>query len=88
MPTEQEVIVQIEDGREYPAILFGGRLDIDAFKDELAQDGLMLTKLDDKKPYRDGNGLSCTVFTATIIKAKTTRHPGEASSPPFSVHVH
>jgi len=25
MPTEQEVIVKIEDGGEYPAMLFGGR---------------------------------------------------------------
>ncbi|KAL3145928.1 hypothetical protein ABBQ38_015291 [Trebouxia sp. C0009 RCD-2024] len=76
MSTEQEVTVQTEDGREYLAILFGGRLDVDAFKDQLAQDGLMLTKLDGKLPYRDGNGVSRTVFTAAIIKAQTARHPG------------
>ena len=88
MPTQQEVTVEIEDGREYPAILFGGRLDIDVLKDQLAQDGLILTKLDGKLPYRNGNGLSRTVFTTTKIKAKTIRHPGEASSPPLSVHAH
>ncbi len=87
MPTEQEVTVKTEDGGEYPTILFGGRLDIDALKDQLAQDGLMLTKLDGKTPYRDGNGLSRTVFTASIINAQTTRNPGEASSPPPFVHA-
>ncbi len=88
MPTEQEVTVKIEDGREYPTILFGGRLDIDILKVELAQDGLILTKLDGKFPYRNRDGLSRIVFTAAIIKAETTRHPGEASSPPLSVHAH
>jgi len=88
VPTEQEVTVEIEDGKEYPASLFGGRLDIDVLKDQLAQDGLILTKLDGKLPYRNGNGLSRTVFTTTKIKAKTIRHPGEASSPPLSVHAH
>ena len=53
--------------REYPAILYGGRLDVDVFKDQLAQDGPILSKLDGKIPYRDGNGLSRTVFTATNI---------------------
>ncbi len=86
MPTEQEVTVQIEDGREYPAILFGGRLDVDVLKDQLAQDGLILSKLDGKIPYRNGNGLSRTKFTATIIKAQTVRHPG--NSPRLSVHAH
>jgi len=87
MPTEQEVTVEIEDGREYPSILFSGRLDIDVLKDQLAQDGLMLTQLDGKPPNCDRNGLSRTMFTAAIIKAQTTRHPGEASSPPLSVHA-
>lgn len=88
MSTQQEVTVQIEDGREYPATLFGGRLDVDVLKDQLAQDGLILSKLDGKVPYRNGDGLSRTVFTATIIKAQTVRHPGEASSPRFCVHAH
>ena len=88
MPTEQEVTVQIEDGTEYPAILFGGRLDVDVLKDQLAQDGLILSKLDGKIPYRNGNGLSRTKFTATTIKAQTVRHPGEANSPCLSVHAH
>ncbi len=88
MPTEQEVTVQIEDGREYPAILFGGRLDVDVLKDQLAQDGLILSKLDGKIPYRNGDGLSRTKFTATTIKAQTVRHPGEANSPRLSVHAH
>ncbi|DBA88137.1 TPA: hypothetical protein ACH3X2_005131 [Trebouxia sp. C0005] len=80
MPTEQEVIVQIEDGTEYPAILFGGRLDVDVLKDQLAQDGLILSKLDGKIPYRNGNGLSRTKFTATTIKAQTVRRPGRKSA--------
>lgn len=88
MSFEEEVTVQIEDGREYPAILFGGRLDVDVLKDQLAQDGLMLTKLDGKLPYRDGNGLSRTVFTAAIIRAQTGRHPAGASSPRLFVHAH
>ena len=88
MPTEQEVTVQIEDGREYPAILFDGRLDVDVLKDQLAQDGLILSKLDGKIPHRNGNGLSRTKFTATIIKAQTVRHPGEANSPRLFVHAH
>ena len=88
MPTEQEVTVQIEDGTEYPAILFGGRLDADVLKDQLAQDGLILSKLDGKIPYRNGNGLSRTKFTASIIKAQTGRHPGEANSPRLYVHAH
>ncbi|KAL3139593.1 hypothetical protein ABBQ38_003912 [Trebouxia sp. C0009 RCD-2024] len=75
MTTEQEVTVKTEDGREYPAILFGGRLDIDVLKDQLAQDGLILTKLDGKIPYRNGNGLSRTVFTTTVIQAQTIRQP-------------
>ena len=88
MPTEQEVTVQIEDGTEYPAILFGGRLDVDVLKDQLAQDGLILSKLDGKIPYRNGNGLSRTKFTATTIEAQTVRRPGEANSPHLSVHAH
>ncbi|DBA84419.1 hypothetical protein WJX77_009926 [Trebouxia sp. C0004] len=80
MPTEQEVTVQTEDGREYPALLFGERLDIDVLKDQPAQDGLILSKLDGKIPYRNGNGLSRTVFTATTIKARTVRHPGRKSA--------
>ncbi|KAL0019889.1 hypothetical protein WJX77_001381 [Trebouxia sp. C0004] len=80
MPTEQEVTVQIEDGREYPAILFGGRLDNDVLKDQLAHDGLILSKLDGKISYRNGNGLSRTKFTATVIKAQTARHPGRKSA--------
>lgn len=77
IPSEQEVLVKIEDGREYPAILFGGRLDVGFLRDQLAQDGLVLTKLSDQVPYCDANGLSRAVFTTTIIKAQTTRHPGE-----------
>ena len=88
MPTEQEVTVQIEDGSEYPAILFGGRLDVDVLKDQLTQDGLILSKLDGKIPHCNGNGLSRTKFTATIINAQTARHPGEANSPHLSVHAH
>lgn len=80
MPTEQEVTVQIEDGTAYPAILFGGRLDVDVLKDQLAQDGLILSKLDGKIPYRNGNGLSRTKFTATTIKAQTVRRPGRKSA--------
>ena len=72
-----------QDGREYPAILFDGRLDIDVLKDQLAQDGLILSKLGGKIPYCNGNGLSRIVFTATITKATTVRHPGEANSPVF-----
>ena len=87
MPTEQEVTVKIEDGGEYPAMLFGGRLDVDALEKQLARDGLMLTQLDGKPPNCDRNGLSRTMFTAASIKAQTTRHPGEASSPPLSVHA-
>ena len=83
MPTEQEVIVKIEDGGEYPAVLFGGRLDVDALEKHLARDGLMLTQLNGKVPNCDRNGLSRTMFTAANIQAQTTRHPGEASSPPF-----
>ncbi len=86
MPTEQEVTVEIEDGKEYPGVLFNGRLDIDFLKGQLAQDGLILAKLDDKLPCRDVNGLTRSVFTTAIIKAKTVRHPGEAGSPPLSAH--
>ncbi len=85
MPTEQEVTVKVEDGREYPTILFGGRLDLFFVENELAQDGLILTNLDGKFPYRNHDGLSRIVFTAAIIMAETSRHPGEASSPPLSV---
>lgn len=88
MPGEQEITVQIEDGSEYPATLFGGRLDIDFLKDQPAQDGLTLTKLGGKVPYRGGNGLSRTAFTTTTIKAQTVRHPGEATPPRPSVHAH
>ncbi|KAL0018631.1 hypothetical protein WJX79_010803 [Trebouxia sp. C0005] len=79
MPTEQEDTVEIEDGKEYPAILFGGRLDIDVLKDQLAQVVLILTKLDSKTPYHTSNVLSRRLFTATIIKAKTIRYPGRKS---------
>ena len=64
-----------------------GRLDIDVLKDQLAQDGLILSKLGGKIPYRNGNGLSRIVFTATITKATTVRHPGEANSPVF-LYIH
>lgn len=80
MPTEQEVIVRTEDGKDYPATLFDGRLDVDALQEQLAQEGLVLTKLDGKFPGRDGNGLSRTVFKEDIIKGQTTRSPGEAIS--------
>lgn len=87
MPTEQEVMVQIEDGREYPFTLFGGRLNVDALKDQLALDGLILIKLDGKTPYRNGNGLSRAVFTATLIKAQTFRHPGEVHLMFLYMHI-
>ena len=86
MPTEQDVVVKIEDEKEYEAGLFGGGLDINALEEELAQDGLTLTKLDGNFPFRDRDGLSRRVSTASVIQAQTTRNPGEANAPPFSVH--
>ncbi|KAL3139368.1 Ankyrin repeat domain-containing protein 17 [Trebouxia sp. C0009 RCD-2024] len=76
IPAEQEVTVQIEDGTKYPATLFGGRLDIGILKEQLARDGLTLTKLGGKIPYCSGNGLSRITFTTTTIEAQTNRHPG------------
>lgn len=88
MPAEQEVTVQIEDGTKYQAVLFGGRLDIGFLKEQLAQDGLTLTKLGGKLPYCSGNGLSRVVFTTTTIEAQTNRHPGEANPICLGVHAH
>lgn len=84
MPIEQEVVLRIDGGREYPYKLFGGRLDIPALAKQLAQDALRLSSLNGETPYCDGNGLSRAVFTTAMIKVETSRLKGDASStPPF-----
>ena len=50
MPIEQEVVLRIDSGREYPYKLFGGRLDIPALEKQLAQDGLGLSSLNGETP--------------------------------------
>lgn len=66
MGNQQQVCVQIEDGRSYPVMLYDGRLDVDAVKEQLANDNLLLTRLDGIIPSCDRSGMSRAAFTGDI----------------------
>ncbi len=66
MPTEQEVCINIEDGKSYTVVLYDGRLDVVAFKERLANDGLVLNTLNGAVPAHDISGMSRTLFSADI----------------------
>ena len=66
VPTEQEVCIHIEDGKSYTVVLYNGRLDVVAFKDRLANDGLMLNTLNGSVPAHDTSGMSRTVYSQDI----------------------
>ncbi len=66
VPTEQEVCIHIEDGKAYTVVLYNGRLDVVAFKDRLANDGLMLNTLNGSVPAHDTSGMSRTVYSQDI----------------------
>ena len=66
MGNQQQVCVRTEDGRSYPVMLFDGRLDVDASKEQLANEGLLLTRLNGTIPSCDRSGMSRAAFTGDI----------------------
>ncbi|KAL0018480.1 hypothetical protein WJX77_008950 [Trebouxia sp. C0004] len=65
MGNQQQVCVQIEDGRSYPVMLYDGRLDVDALKEQLADEGLLSTRLNGTLPNCD-RSVSRAAFTGDI----------------------
>ena len=59
--------------------LYNGRLDVKALKEALAEDGLVLTKLNGVVPASDLDGMSRAIFTTDIL-AETQAKKGEACS--------
>ena len=78
MGNQQQVCVQIEDGRSYPVMLYDGRLDVDAVKEQLANDNLLLTRLDGIIPSCDRSGMSRAAFTGDI-RGQTKMKKGKAA---------
>ncbi|KAL3135190.1 hypothetical protein ABBQ38_006278 [Trebouxia sp. C0009 RCD-2024] len=70
MPIQQCVCVITEDGQLHPVQLHGGRLDVSALKEHLANEGLELTMLNGAIPTFDSHGMSRTKFFGDI-KAQT-----------------
>ena len=86
MPAEQEVAVRIEDGSTYTVILFNGRLDVKAFKERLADEGLILKALNGAVPAYDSTGLSRTLFSGDI-KGDTQAKKGKDANNVAYKHV-
>ncbi len=73
----QNVFLHIEDGPSYTVTLYGGRLDVKSLKETLADEGLVLMRLNGAVPAFDADGMSRTKFDADIL-AKTQAKKGEA----------
>ena len=86
MPAEQEVAVRIEDGSTYTVILFNGRLDVKAFKERLADEGLILKALNGAVPAYDSTGLSRTLFSGDIKGDTQAKQGKDANNVPYK-HV-
>ena len=77
MGNQQQVCVQIQDGRSYPVMLYDGRLDVDALKEQLADEGLLSTRLNGTLPNCD-RSVSRVAFTGDI-RGQTKLKKGKAA---------